>query len=126
MTRSKIAGIKTLFAVLGLGLWVGSGMLYFHYAKTRPEQSDPGTGRIYAYGQAGKDFYLNAGERRLWRCLMAAGVVCLAVMVGSYLYERRLAARPSPLGGPTTPTGRDEGGKQRFCGSGDDGAPSKI
>jgi hypothetical protein len=98
MTLPQAVRIKTLFAILGLGLWIGSGMLYFHYAKTRPGEPDPGTGRIYAYGQAGKDFCLNAGERRLWRCLMAAGVICLAVMVGSYLYERR---------------------------SGDDGAPSR-
>jgi len=40
-------------------------MLYMHYAKTRPGQPDPGTGRVYAYGQAGKNFYLNAGEHRL-------------------------------------------------------------
>jgi hypothetical protein len=39
-------------------------MLYMHYAKTRPEQPEPATGRIYAYGQAGKDFYLNAGWLR--------------------------------------------------------------
>jgi|GEM_PF-2017221 hypothetical protein len=107
MTRSQIGRIKTLFAMLGLGLWIGSGMLYFHYAKTRPEQPDPdpGTGRIYLYGQAGKDFYLNAAERRLWRCLVSAGITCFAVAVGSYLYERRLAAGASPQGGPTTPAG---------------------
>jgi len=80
-------------------------MLYMHYAKTRPGQPDPGTGRVYAYGQAGKNFYLNAGERRLWRCLMAAGVACLAVMLGSYLYERRLVSAASTKGGPTTPAG---------------------
>lgn len=105
MTSTQAGRIKTVFAILGLGLWVGSGMLYVHYAKTRPGQPDPGTGRIYAYGQAGKDFYLNAGERRLWRRLVAAGVACLAVMVGSYFYERRLASGASPQGGPTTPAG---------------------
>ena len=96
MTRSPAIRIKTLFAVLGLAFWVGSGLLYLHYAKTRPGQPDPGTGRIYAYGQAGKDFYLNAAERRRWRCLVAIGVTCLAVMVGSYLYERRLSSGPPP------------------------------
>jgi len=105
MTEAQIVRIKTLFAILGLGLWIGSGMLYFHYAKTRPEQPDPGRGRIYLYGQAGKDFYLNAAERRLWRCLVSAGITCFALAVGSYLYERRLAAGASPQGGPTTPAG---------------------
>ena len=105
MTRSQIVRIKTLFAIVGLGLWIGSGMLYFHYAKTRPEQPDPGMGRIYLYGQAGKDFYLNAAERRLWRCLVSAGIACFAVAVGSYLYERRLAAGASPQGGSTRPAG---------------------
>ncbi len=92
MTRSQISRIKILFAVVGLGVWIGSGVLYIHYANTRPGQPDPGTGRIYAYGQAGKDFYLNAAERQRWRCLVAIGVTCLAVMVGSYLYERRLSS----------------------------------
>ncbi len=92
MTRSQAVRLKTLFAILGLVFWIGSGVLYLHYAKTRPGQPDPGTGRIYAYGQAGKDFYLNAAERRRWRCLVAIGVTCLAVMVGSYLYERRLSS----------------------------------
>lgn len=96
MTRSQAVRTKTLFAILGLVLWFGSGVLYVHYAKTRPGQPDPGTGRVYAYGQAGKDFYLNAAERRLWRSLVAIGITCFAVMVGSYLYERRLTTGPPP------------------------------
>ena len=96
MTKAQVVRIKVLFAALGLGFWIGSGVLYIHYAKTRPGHPDAGTGRIYAYGQAGTDFYLNAAERRRWRCLAAVGVTCFAVMVGSYLYERRLSSGPPP------------------------------
>jgi hypothetical protein len=96
VTRSQIRSIKILFAILGLGLWFGSSELYIHYAKTRPRQPDPATGRMYIYNQAGGVFYLNAKERRRWRCLMAAGVACIALMAGSYFYEERLISRASP------------------------------
>jgi hypothetical protein len=100
--RTAVA-VKTISAVLGIGLWWGSGSLYLHYAKTRPSTPDLEAARIYAYQQVGQVFYLNAQERLHWRCLMLAALVCLLVMAASHFYGERLKADASTESGPPPP-----------------------
>ena len=96
--------LQVTFMVLGLGFWLGASALYVHYAKTRPKQAEPETGRTYPYSQIGHVFYLNSQERLRWRCLLLATGICMAVVGGAELYMWRLSKRSNspPEAGPSS------------------------
>jgi hypothetical protein len=84
---------KLVSAIVGLGSWVGSDVLWHHYEFTRPATRQPEAGRVYPLNTHGTYVYLTFDERALLYFLMLLGVACFLLTAAFYYFERRDAQR---------------------------------
>ena len=82
--------LKVVSAMLSLGFWTASCILWYHYAFTRPSKPDIAAGRTYAQHQIGEVFYLTSHEHFVWYFLVVSGVLCFLLTAAFYQIGRRL------------------------------------
>jgi len=80
---------KVVSAILGLGSWTASFVLWYHYAFTRPAVRQPGAGRVYPLDTHGTVVYLTSHEHFLLYFLMVTGVVCFFLTFAFYKFGKR-------------------------------------
>ncbi len=80
---------KVLSAILSLGFWAASFVLWYHYAFTRPAVRQPGAGRVYPLDTHGTVVYLTSHEHFLLYFLMAAGVLFFFLAAAFYVFGKR-------------------------------------
>ena len=93
--------LKVVSAILSLGFWTASFILWYHYAFTRPAVRQPGAGRVYPLDTHGTVVYLTSHEHFLLYSLMVVGVVCFFLTAGFYAVGRRLDRQVPKDGGLT-------------------------
>ena len=97
--------LKVASAILSLGFWTASFILWYHYAFSRPAVRQPEAGRVYGLNTHGTVVYLTSHEHFLLYFLMVAGLVCFFLTAAFYGIGKR-HSRQLPRGDGLTQTPR--------------------
>lgn len=79
---------KQLLAAVGLGSWVASFVLWYHYAFTRPAVWRSKRGRIYPLNTHGTYVYLTSHEHFLLYVLIVIGITCSLLVIGIHYFDK--------------------------------------
>jgi hypothetical protein len=80
---------KQLSAILALGSWTASFVLWYHYASTRSRMQQPQLGRTHPLNTHGSVVYLTSHEYALLYGLMGLGIACFVLTLGFYHQGKR-------------------------------------
>jgi hypothetical protein len=72
---------KQLAAIVALGCWIASFLLWYHYAFSRPVVQQLQSGRIHPLNTHGSIVYLTTQECVLLYGLMALGAICFFLVL---------------------------------------------